>query len=451
MMSVKKLLATGLFISTIASCVPNNRETGSELITDDFLLTAKIATFDVPVTNKTSDSVQATTGKHIMLGSLKDEIFGEVYSDGASVIIPYSDSTYFGENPILRSAYISLDIDTTLFLDPSQEGIHQNIKIYKLISTLDSTKNFTNSITEEDYDPIPINKGNPIIYKSGRMRIDLTDEYAQELLNTTREEFQDFKLFTERIKGFYIKTDRQKTTESGRMNFLNLGSSILYLNYNMTDPERDIYDLDTTESFSFGYSLAVNNFQTGSSHLENDNPSEELYIESLNGIKGHIDARRLKQMFDTWIDENGYTDRTIILSRAELRLPYEAPEDYTVFDKLTPNYIYCFTNIPNATDTLRFYKPLPEVDYVSNKGVIDRSLMQYSMDITSYIQELISTPAEEIERKFDLWIAPMDSYTDQAGYVYFDFDNTNYKRIVLNGPAAQRKPQLILTYTVMQY
>ena len=73
------------------------------------------------------------------------------------------------------------------------------------------------------------------------------------------------------------------------------------------------------------------------------------------------------------------------------------------------------------------------------------------MDITSYIQNLITTPIEEVDATKNLWIAPMDSYTDKAGFVYFDFDNTNYRRIVINGPTAQRKPQLTLTYTVMQY
>lgn len=451
MKSVKKFLAIVVFAATLAGCVTNNRETGSNLITDDFLLTAKIASFDLPITNKVSDSVQATTGKHILLGSLRDELYGEVSSDGASVILPYSDSTDFGENPVLHSAYLSLHIDTTLYTDPTQEGIHQNITIYKLITPLDSTKNFTNSLTEADYDPTPINKGNPIIYTSGKLRIDITDEYAQELLNTTPEEFKDFKLFTERIKGFYITTDEQNSMQPGRLNILSLGKSILYLNYRMTDPKRNIYDLDTTESFSFGYSIAMNNFRTGSKHLENENPSDYIYLESLNGIKGHIDAKQLKTMLDTWIDENGYSNRTVVLSRAELTLPYEAPEDYTTFDKLSPKYIYCFTNNPAATDTLRFYKPLPEVDYVPNKGYIDRSLMQYTMDITSYIQNLITTPIEEVDATKNLWIAPMDSYTDKAGFVYFDFDNTNYRRIVINGPTAQRKPQLTLTYTVMQY
>ena len=451
MMSVKKLLAIVLSTASLIGCVPNNRETGSNLITDDFLLTAQIASFDLPITNKVSDSVQATTGKHILLGNLRDDVFGEVSSDGASIILPFSDSTDFGDNPVLRSAYLSLQIDTTVFTDPSQEGIHQNISIYKLTSALDSTKNFTNSLTEADYDPTPINKGNPIIYTSGKLRIDITDEYAQELLNTTPEEFKDFKLFTERIKGFYIRTNEQNSMQSGRLNILSLGKSILYLNYTMTDPDRNIYDLDTTESFSFGYSLAINNFKTNSKHLENENPSDYLYIESLNGIKGHVDAKKLKTMLNTWIDENGYSDRTIVLSRAELTLPYEAPEDYTLFDKLTPKYLYCFTNVPSATDTLRFYKPLPEVDYVPNKGYIDRSLMQYTMDITSYIQDLITTPIEEVEEKHNLWIAPMDSYTDNAGYVYFDFDNTNYTRITLNGPNAARKPRLTLTYTVMKY
>lgn len=452
MTSNKKFLTFSLLLALLlTACVPNDRKTGSNLITDDFLLQAEVATFDIPITNRVSDSIQATSSDHIILGSLYDEIYGRVYSDGASLIIPFSDSTYFGESPKLRSAYLSLQVDTTLFLDNSQEGIHQNIQIYKLLTDLDSTKNFSNSITEEDYDPNPINKGNPVIYKSGKIRIDIKDEYAQELLNTTSEEFKDFKKFVKRIKGFYIKTDPQESEQGGRLNYLKLGSSILYLDYTMTDPERNLFDHDTTESFAFGYSIAVNNIRTNSTHLENDNLSDQLHIESLDGVKGHIDARTLKTMLDSWVKENGYENKTIVLSRAEMTFPYEMPEDYTIFNKVAPEYIYCFQNTPSASDTLRFYKPLPEVDYVTNKGYIDRSLKRYTMDITTYIQDLLTTPAEDVQSKDNLWISPMYSYVDAAGYVYFDFNNNTYKRIVLNGPTAQRKPQLTLTYTIMEY
>lgn len=447
------LAVLALAASTITSCVENDRQTGEGILPDGLVPQIGTKTLDLPVTNRVSDSVQSSNSSNMLVGTLSDPIYGTVTSNAASVIVPYSDSTDFGDNPELIGAYLTLSIDSTYFLENSQEGIHQRIRIYKLTHLLDSTMEFCTPIPQEYYDPVPVTVSDPVIYGTGKIRIDLTDDYARELLATTPEEFNDFDLFFKRIFGLYIEVEAPlNNTSGGRLNYLNLGYSTINLNYR-TEVERNgsREKIDTTESFVFGYYTAINKFSTTSSHLESSHPGDSLYLEGLSGIKPHIAAADLKELLDTWITEDRLENHEIIVSRAELKFPYEMPADYERFDTEHPAMIYAFTSIPWATDTLRYYKPLEEVYDVSNIGYVNRSEKVYSMDVTSYIQQLLMTDPSCIDASMDLWIAPMSASTNSyTGNIYYSFNNHDYNRIVLNGPESERKPTLTLTFGLMQ-
>ena len=456
-MSLKTALYITLAITcaaVLSSCVENNRAMGEGILPEGYVPELCRKTFDLPVTNRVSDSVQASNSINMLVGTMTDPVFGTVTCNAASFIVPYSDSTDFGDSPELIGAYLTLSIDSTYFMESSQEGIHQRIRVYKLTHTMDSTLMFCNSISTDDYDPTPVTVSDPVIYGEGEIRIDLTDEFASELLATTPDEFEDFDLFFNRIFGLYIEVEPPVSTTSsgGRLNYLNLGYSTINLEYR-TEVEREgkLQKIDTTESFVFGYYTALNNFNTTSTALESDNPGDSLFLEGLTGVKPHISAKTLRNMLDSWIKEDGLDDYTLILSRAELKFPFEMPEDFERFDTEHPDMIYAFTNIPWTSDTLRYYKPLDEVYSISNTGVIDRSALEYSMDITDYIQHLMNCNPEDIDASMDLWIAPMAARTNAyTSAIYYGFDNHNYNKIILNGPTAERRPTLNLTFGLMQ-
>lgn len=442
-------IAIAAAVLAASSCVENDRTMGQSLVPDEYNLALGTKTFDLPVTNRISDSTQASNTNNMLIGTLSDPIFGTITANSASYILPYSDSTDFGDNPELLSAYMTLQIDSTYCLEDNQKGIHQRIHIYKLTTPIDSTKIFCNSITPDDYDPTPVTVSDPVIYGSGSVRLDLTDEFAQELLDTTPEEFEDLNLFIKRIHGLYIEVEQPLNTQSGgRLNYLTLGYSTINVNYRLNDPDRGA--IDTTESFVFGYTTALNNYTTTSAHLADNQPGDSLFLEGLSGVKPHIAAMDLKRMFEKWIKEEGLEGRTIFLSRAQLTFPYEMPEDYERFDLEHPASIYAFTSTPSATDTLRLFDPLPEVYDVSNRGTINRSLKEYSLDVTAYMQDLLMTDSTDIDSSMDLWIAPLAETTDSYySTTYYNFDTGNYNKIILNGPTSERKPTLTITYGVM--
>lgn len=214
---------TMLAAAAATSCIENNRETGGGILPEGLVPELGIKTFELPVTNRASDSVQASNSSNMLIGTLTDPTYGTVTCNAASYIVPYSDSTDFGDNPELIGAYLTLSIDSTYYLDESQEGIHQRIRVYKLTHKMDTTLQFCNSITPEQYDPIPVTVSDPVIYGTGEIRVDLTDDYAAELLATTPEEFENFALFFDRIYGLYIEVEKPlEGSTGGRLNYLNL-------------------------------------------------------------------------------------------------------------------------------------------------------------------------------------------------------------------------------------
>lgn len=453
-MSLKKVIAAALCTlitaTALVSCVENDRTMGEGMLPGETILTVGVKSLDLPVANRISDSLQATNQVKMLVGTMTDPVYGRVVCNAASYILPYSDTTDFGENPELISAYISLSIDSTFYLDQSQEGIHQRIKIHKLKSRLNDTLSFCNSITPDDYYPETITTSDPLIYGIGEIRIDLKEEFAQELLSLTKEDFEDLDLFQEKIPGFYMEVEEPLgNSEGGRMNDIRLGNSTIILNYTYNDPENGI-SKDTTESFAFGYSTAFNFFSTSSSHLANENPGDTLYLEGLSGVKPYVSAATLRDMIDSWIQEDQLENYTIIISRAEVVLPYEMPADFDRFDKEHPTSVYAFSCVPWATDTSRYMLPLPELLETNNRGEINRSLREYSLDITEYVQQLMLTDKAEIDGSMDLWFCPLTYRSNIAGDTYYELDNYNYRKIFLNGPTQERRPVINITYGLME-
>ena len=442
-----------IMIPAVTSCIENDRTMGEGLLPEESILSVGIKTFDLEVTNRTSDSTQAANNFSMLIGNMTDPVFGTMTSNAASYILPYSDSTDFGTDPVITSAYISLSVDSTYYLDNSQEGIHQRIKIYSLTERIDTNAVFCSSLTPSMYGPEPITTSDPVIYGQGELRIELKEEFARRLLSVTPEEYADTDLFLEKIPGVYIEAEPQiSTAPGGRLNYLDLGNSTININYTLNDPDRGISGLDTTESFAFGYSAAFNFYTTGSSGLESSDPGEELYLEGLSGIKPHIEAAWIRETMEHWISEDGLEDKTVIISRAEMVFPYPESdeEDYDRFEKEHPLAIYAFTRTPWAADSSLYLTPLPEVTASTNIGSINRSLRQYSLDITAYLQELMKLQPEEIDSSYDLWIAPITYKTNLLGDIVYEFDNYNYNKIILNGPAAERRPTLTVTYGLME-
>ena len=70
-------VALTILASTMAaSCIENNRETGGGILPEGMVPELGIKTFELPVTNRASDSVQASNSSNMLIGTLTDPKFG---------------------------------------------------------------------------------------------------------------------------------------------------------------------------------------------------------------------------------------------------------------------------------------------------------------------------------------------------------------------------------------
>ena len=72
---------------TAVSCIENDRTLGQGLVPPEYNLILGTKTFDLPVTNRVSDSIQASNSSNMLVGTLYDPVFGTVKVNSASFIL----------------------------------------------------------------------------------------------------------------------------------------------------------------------------------------------------------------------------------------------------------------------------------------------------------------------------------------------------------------------------
>ena len=457
--SSKSVLFTAWLTALMAfvSCITNDRTLGQQFVSDDYLVSVDSISFVMPFKQCVHDTVQAVSASNMMVGYLTDDVYGTTVMDAATLVVPIPDTCYLGVNPKLIDVYLELNVDSTLVFKEGSEAIPQNLYVYEVVKNFynDSDKVYNNSLTPDYLSEKPISLGASMFFGKGTVKIGLSREYGEKLLATSPDEFNNVSNFLDRVYGLYFKTDFPDSDgDGGRLNFIPLSSSVISVQFLMTDPEQGLFDRDTTVSFLCGYGFALNQFSAGSRHLETDTPGEKLYMDGLSGVKPVIPGLELKDVIDRWtskVCETSKCDReSILLSRARLILPYSMPENFELFEKEHPSKIYPFTTNVGAVDSTVRMNPLDDIT-ISSGGGMDRSHQYYYCDISTKIQELISKDRGDITSQDDLWICPVITLTDtQTGVMTYDLDVTGYHRVVLEGPESQRPPKLELVYGVLK-
>jgi len=86
----------------------------------------------------------------------------------------------------------------------------------------------------------------------------------------------------------------------------------------------------------------LNRFKHSSQSLQSTNPQQKIYVEGLAGIKPYIDFNDVKTQMTSWAQANNTDISKLIIAKAELRFPYEFPQDFT---RMTyyPSQLFLFT------------------------------------------------------------------------------------------------------------
>jgi hypothetical protein len=466
--SAAALIASALCIS----CVSSDKYIGSNLIPTDQQMQVLTDVIDLPVDMETADSIQGYSSSYLIVGSINYPEFGTTDVGTAFDLGPTYDSIPFKGDPKFKEFYMNLVVSTGKTMSDDQAYITQNLYVYPLLRSLDTTDVYSNSIKPADVGTNIIAKGIPVYHGDGTVEIDIKDSYASQYMDATQEEIDSTELFAKRFKGVYICTDPQEADiYGGRMNFIDLSSSYGYLVYERTDSTGA--RTDTTITFTIGKTIAVNCYKTQSGKLATKEKTKNLYVEGMSGIKPHISALTLRKTLSDWAAAKGYDMDKIIITRATMVFPFDYDGDYKKIDYY-PSYLYPTKRSTSSGYT--FYAPLSEVyDSKNDKGAINRSIFCYKPDATLYIQDMIHSPIDSIDRNDDIWMAPVSKSTSSSSssssynsyyqyymYMYYGYsssssettyyttDYVNYYASVLKGAASDDPPRLEITYVVLK-
>ena len=441
------VLAASLFL--VASCITVDKKAGEGLVPSDQIFKIAIKEFDLPVQMKSSDSLQTMTSGALVVGANKDSDLGVTTSYGAFRMYPQKDTNGFGTNPRINYLRMFIQVTGNIVLDEVDSRIPQNIYIHRLLTDLDSLKMYNNSISEADYDSNPLNPGGNTYFGGDTLNIELPADYARELLTASHEEMDSLELFVKRFKGFVIKTDPLPgSLVGGRFNIIVPSSITMALSYNHTDSK-----IQKKDSVIFYYTtdtdLNLNIINHTSSVIETENPGEKMFVEGLAGVKPFIDMTQVRGMISDWAASINTPVDKIVISKAELVFPYEYPQNYKVLSQYPPQLYLATKSDGEAYNSRKYYQLLNEISFTDDKGNMNKSLLTYNLNITSYFQSLLKG---ELTKSYELkaYIMPVSSSTNSmTGEVNYFIDNTIYYKGVLNGNTAVRKPKLKIVYAII--
>lgn len=441
-------LAALLAMSCLVSCITKDYTLGSGLVPAIQDISVRTATFDLPVGLKMADSLQTSISQKGTVGAIRTDRYGLYRSDAAMAVTAAYDSISWGKNPSVTSVKLVLTRDTTLVVDPGERYIPQNLYVHRLKVVLDSTTIFNNSLTENDYDHEVLSLGGLVYTGDDTYSVELDKKLGEELLKIPTATLDSAELFMKAFKGLYIRCDEPlEDCEGGRLTTFDLSASYINFTYQYDDDNGN--RRSKSENFLVGEEYAVNICTAGSRPLEEPLAADALYMEGNCGIKPHISAKELRGVLERFAAENQLDLERVLIAKAVLKFPFEYTGDYKQFDYYATNLYPC-KRTKNASGS-RIYTTLDEIEEEDlESGYIDRSNLCYTVNVSMYLQNLISRKASDITTNDDLWIMPtITLYSSTTGVTFYYPDYYYYSQSRLNGTSDARHPVLQLTYSVL--
>lgn len=437
-------------IMSAVSCITVDKTLGSGLLPDDYKMELKKENFNLPVKTKMSDSLQTIYSGYLLFGSHKDPELGLTTVSTAFQFVPTVTDNDYGDNPEANFFRIYIPVGKRIVLDEKDSGIPQNIYIYRITKDLDSTTAYSNSITLADIDPVPLNK--PTVYFGGDSIVcDLSLEYADEILNSTKEERDSVNIFLKRFKGLCITTEPLPgALEGGRFNAVTTSDVFMLMSYKHISAENNINQPDSVISFYADINrINLNSFSHSSQNLTSNLPSQKIYLEGGAGIKPYIDFSSVKSDLLDWATLNNYNPLKVIVTKAEVVFPFEFPSNYLTLGQY-PITIFLASRVKSDSSSYVYYNPLSDIYINGSGGQIDRFNSEYRLNVTTYIQHLLNNKYES-EDVLKTWLVPILAQTNSStGNTSYFVENIVYYKAVLNGNLAARAPKLEVYYTIIK-
>lgn len=347
---------------------------------------------------------------------------------------------YFGKDPVVDSmsiklAYSSYVGDTIVGLDIDvYEVVKGNFPMTKLYY---SNYNMEDQISEK-----PILSYRQTGSTSHKAMLPL--EFAKKFLRNEDVPTNPYKhdtLFHKEFKGLYIKA--RATTGQGCVYSLNMGATNMTLYYHNADKDTTtvfytLYDPSYSAPYNVNFQMAQHDYsrsdiskggvraeQVGDSTIS----TEMGYVQGLAGLGTAVKfSKEQIDEFKAKVKAQGFNNIAINAAELVFRVDNPTADNFDkMFSQLAP--YYSLSLLKFAPD----YKPFTQLAATSG-GVLNRSLGTYTINITSYMQGLMTGRNNKYTFQIDPTIL---AYLASL-------------RSVVKGSASDTPPQLILTYTMLK-
>jgi hypothetical protein len=430
-------------IALLNACVEVDKTLGLDFVPDNATLDIKQAVFDLPVYTATIDSVITSSTSVGAVGYLNQSKFGLFTTGSVFRMLPYTVGFNYGEAVLLDSAVLTIYVSRRTHLgEEPPKSLSQPLFLYRLTRNLAyNTTYYNNSLKQGDYETTKISED--YTYKGDdTIKIRLKDVFANELLAATEEEMASDSLFLQKFKGFYLEADTTgaKANTGGQVSYFDLTTTYISFTYHHAGN-------DTTRYFYYFIEQTTPNFNvythSSSSLSDYSNPLpapvNTVYLEGLAGVKPYIDFNQVRNSIAHRIQQEGKDTSKLVINKAELVVPidYQASLLDLCPTALTLAY-------KDSTDVFSF---LMDTYFDTFGGVLNRSLQQYSFNLTYYVQGLFSkqTLYHTPERK--MYLYPIYSSYDSYGTEVKLLDRSYYTCGIMKGsPEVKMK----LTYTLLK-
>ncbi len=476
--AVATILAAGL----ATSCVDSDILLGNEFIPPGQEQNTSIDnSIKVRTSSFALDSVESDQAGSVFVGAYQSELFGRTNSQGLATYYPdvetFADQDkLFGKNPTLDSMRVSLQFFG--YVGDTSHKMQISVHELKNLQLRSSETYYSNFDATGFYEEQPILEFQLSGQNDTVVDMWLPESFYSKLLLNDPEDpenpyFVD-TVFTDRFNGLYFRVNNEPSIgQEGTIRQLMLTASMMELYYH-NEADGDI-EADTTQlDFYFvdqAWSVG-NHFTTIQHDYSTANPSQGgIALEAIGNREILSDRALLQGMggigtlveIDTALIAD-FKDRVLLDGYSSIAV-HKATLNWKLLPQLTSESALTLEQIEAAAeqiglyydfqglDFLKEYDPKYEEEYYAVNGTeyvsdlggfLNRSQLNYSQDITSKMQYLLTKPEGE-------------PYSDNGNYrVEMEMlpswsERLHYNETVLGGSESlEYAPELEIVYTLLK-
>jgi hypothetical protein len=440
---LKILLVIGI-TSSLNACVEVDKTLGLDFVPDNAMINVEQAVFDIPVYTAALDSVPTSSTTVGAVGYLNHSDFGLFTAGSVFRMLPYSLGFDYGSGVSLDSAMLTIVVSGRTQFDTT--GLSQPLSLYRLERNLAyNTVYYNTSLKTNGYNPTPISE--TYTYKGeDTIRIRLKDNFAGEILGASEEERASDSLFLQRFKGFYLQADASGASPGkGQVSYFDLTTTYITFTYHQAGN-------DTAKYFYYFIEQSTPNFNVYThssaslSNYGNPLPADAVYLEGLAGVKPYINFTWVKDSITNRLQQEGKDISKLAINRAELVVPI----DYRTPDPAALDLCPVLLTLAYK-DTTGAFSFLTDTYFDTFGGALNRSLQQYSFNLTYYVQGMFNDQTLYHTSARDMYLYPIYTTYNSYGTEYKLLESANYtcgkiRGLISGAPATKLK----LTYTMLK-